>query len=337
MTNEAGVQGEGRTALVLAGAVAQGAFGAGAVSYLADNDVRIGPIAATSSGALTAAVVAAGVATGELAYAAGVAKDLWLDHAAWKDIAHVSPADWLHARGVMDTSRVIAIVREGIQRVVEHARGRREPAATTLTLVMTSLGALANDVEPLPTYEKAVVFATADLLAPTKWDAIATAAAASATFPGVFAPTIVDGTPCIDGGAVNNAPISYALDDPGVRRVIVVTSESSHPPETRIGGAELIEKLADIVIHERIAHDLAVANKTNALLKDVKAALESTGATDETRAEVLRALGWRELDLRVIRPAPPLSGTSFSGFSDRALRQEYIEAGARAAAVALAK
>jgi predicted acylesterase/phospholipase RssA len=330
--------------LVMAGAVARGAFGIGAVSGLVERQWPIRRIAAASSGALTAAIVAAGAATGQLAYATEVATDLWLNHAAWSNVTHVSLGDWLHARGLLDTTAIVAIVQDAIRGIVERApRGAEQVGFKKLTLVTTSLSPLPHTVGILPTYEKAASFARDDFFDPAQWPRIATFAAASATFPGVFAPTLVtgidgvDGDPCVDGGVVNNTPISYVLDDPAVDSVVVISSEASQPAATaRVGGLDLVGRIADIAINERIGHDMRVAMKTNARLREVVRALEATGATSETRDRVLGALGWRDVDLVLIHPDPPLSGTSFSGFFDRDLRMAYIRAGQRAAESSLA-
>jgi predicted acylesterase/phospholipase RssA len=326
----------GGIALVLSGAVAKGAFGVGAIEVFAAKGWPIRRIAATSSGALTAAVLGAGVATGQLRHAAEVARNLWLDHGAWSDITHVSWADWLHARGLSDTSKLVALVQEGIQRVVESApSGVRAPVK--VTLVTSSLSALPAADESLPRYELEKDFDTSDFLDSAMWSEIATCAAASASFPGLFSPTMLDGLPCVDGGAVNNAPISYLLDDPQVQTVIVITTESFArlPPTAAPGGADLVAKLADILINERIAHDLGQAQRTNSLLHKVTSALDSTGASAQTRAAVLEALGWRDLRLILVFPDPPLPGTSLSAFSNRDLRRAYIEAGRVAAEKAL--
>ncbi len=323
-------------ALVLSGAVAKGAFGVGVVGVFAANGWPIRRIAATSSGALTAAVLGAGVATGQLEHAADVARSLWLDHGAWGDITHVSWSDWLHARGLSDTSKLVALVEEGIQRVVERAPVGGVRAPVKVTLVAGSLTALPADDEPLPRYELDRNFDASDFLDRSMWSEIATCAAASATFPGLFSPTMVDGRPCVDGGAVNNAPISCVLDDPQVQTVIVVTTEAlTPPPAGEPGGADLVAKLADILINERIAHDFGQAQRTNVLLRGVVSALDSTGATAQTRAAVLGALGWRDLRLVLVCPDPALPGTALSGFADRELRRAYIEAGRVAAEKAL--
>ena len=323
-------------ALVLAGAVAKGAFAVGAVTHVARENVRIRRIAATSSGALTAAVLGAGMATGRFEVAAEVATDLWLNHGAWSDIAHVTLGDWFHASGLLDTSNIAALVRDGIQKVMGKPPFAWPPAPSRVTLITTRLVPKPTPSDDLPLYEHALHFGTSDYFDESRWDVIAQAAAASATFPAVFAPTIIDGDAFVDGGAVNNAPISHVLDEPDVRTVLVVTSEASTPdPTVPSGGVDLVGKLADILINERVSVDIASARKTNARLRRVADALESTGAGAATAQAVLAALGYRELQVILIHPDPTLAGTAFSAFFDRELRRTYIEEGIRAAQVAL--
>lgn len=327
---------EGGVGLVLAGAVTQGAFGAGAVCTLAERRPRILQIAGTSSGALNAVLVAAGVATGELANAASVLARLWLDHGSWNDVAHVKVGDWFHARGVFDTTRLSAVVQEGLGEVVG-ARGQsRVTAPVRVTLVTTNLDGIrrADSVVPLPTYEQPIAFTESDLLDPARWPVIANAAVASATFPGVFSPTraaAAGGAPCIDGGAVNNAPISYVLRDPEVRKVVVVTSESSQLEiKPDFGGADLAAKIADVLIHERVAYDLLAAHKANKRYDAIRRALDESSIPSEVRSRVLAACGYRPLELYLVHPEAPLSGDAFSGFFSRAQRSGYVEAGKRA-------
>jgi NTE family protein len=328
---------EGETAaLVLAGAVAKGAFAVGAVTHVARAGVPIRRIAATSSGALTAAVLGAGMATGRLAYAAEVATDIWLNHGTWSEIAHVTLGDWFHASGLLDTSNIASLVREGIHAVMSAAPCGAPAGPSRTTVITTRLVPKPSPADELPIYEHPIHFDADDYFDESRWDGIAQAAAASATFPAVFAPTMIGGEAFVDGGAVNNAPISHVLDDPGVHRVVVVTSEASAPDQgVPGGGADLIGKLADILINERVSVDIASARKTNALLRRVTEALQSTGASAETERKVVAALGWREIDLILVHPAPALVGSAFAAFFDRDLRRTYIEEGIRAAASAL--
>src|ERR1700742_3677102 len=105
-------------ALVLAGSVAQGAFGVGAAMAVAKRGWPVQRIAATSSGALTAAVIGAGVATGRFLLATEVARDQWIRHGAFHDFGHVSLSNLWRGRGLLDTSRLVSVVEEGIARVV---------------------------------------------------------------------------------------------------------------------------------------------------------------------------------------------------------------------------
>ncbi len=319
--------------LVLAGAVAQGAFGAGAVSAFANQQPRILQIAGTSSGALNAVVVAAGVATGQLDRATSILTRLWLDHGAWTDVAHFRVNDWFHARGLLDTKRLSEIVQDGIGEVLQGWGGASPRAPVNVTLVATNLDGRPGPASAvcLPTYEQPIQFTAEDFVDSAKWPLIANAAVASATFPGLFSPTkatAADGAPCIDGGAVNNAPISYVLEDARVHKVVVVTSASSRwAVRSDFGGADLAAKVADALIQERVAHDLVAAHKANRRYEAIGRALDESNVQASVKTRVLEASGYRMVDLYLVRPDPPLIGDAFSGFCSRSQRSSYIEAG----------
>jgi NTE family protein len=325
--------------LVLAGAVAQGAFGAGVVSAFATKRPRILQIAGTSSGALNAVLVAAGVATGQLERATSVLVNLWLDHGSWTGIAHFQVGDWFHARGLLDTKRLNEIVQEGIGEILKGWAGVSAKAPVTLTLVAANLDGRqrTGSVVPLPTYEEPMTFTEKDFIDSSRWPVIANAAVASATFPGVFSPTkaiAAGGVPCVDGGAVNNAPISYVIRDPQVQKVVVVTSESSQlEAKPDFGGADLVAKVTDALIHERVASDLVAAHKANKRYEALARELSVSGVPAAVKARVLLASGYRIVDLYLVRPDPPLVGDAFSGFFSRARRSSYVEAGQGAAMI----
>ena len=324
----------GVVGLVLSGAVAQGAFEAGVLASLAARAPRISRIAGTSSGALNAVVAAAGVATGRLDLAATVLKKLWLDDGSWQHIADVPLADWLHLRGIFNTKRLRELVRKAIGDVVTGFSGK--PAPLMLTLVTTNLDALPRTVgaRPLPTYEQPITFGAEEIVDPDSWHVIANAAAASATFPGLFSPTRIDGAQCIDGGAVNNTPISYVLDASDVDTVVIVTTESpTVPKDGSLGGTALLARVASALIHERIACDVRAAQKANGRYEAVARALE--GAPVETRDRVLEALAYRPIALYLVQPETALPGDAFSGFSRRDQRSAYLLAGEQAPMVRL--
>jgi predicted acylesterase/phospholipase RssA len=140
---------------------------------------------------------------------------------------------------------------------------------------------------------------------------------------------------CIDGGAVNNAPISCAIDA-GVDRVIVVSGNPVHEQsQGSLAGGELIGEVVDIAINERLFRDLLTARKVNKKLAAVGRALEDVSISDAERAAVLGALGWKPLQIVEIRPEQPLRGNAFAALGNGDLRREYIGRGREAAEQAL--
>jgi predicted acylesterase/phospholipase RssA len=326
----------GSVGLVFSGAVAQGGFEAGALGTLAQTRPRIVRIAGTSSGALNATVAAAGVATGQLEKAATVLEKLWVEDGSWQHIADLPLSDWLHLRGAFDTRRLQELVRTALGEVLDGWEGK--PAPVRLTLVTTNLDAIPRPAGgvPLPTYEQPVTFSADEIVDSANWKRIANAAAASATFPGLFSPTSFDGAPCIDGGAVNNAPISHVLEEPDVDTVVVVTTESPIiPQEASLGGTALIARIAAALINERIAYDLTQAKKVNEQYRAIARALDDAGVSSGAKNDVLKATGMRPIALYLVQPGEPLPGDAFSGFRDRDQRVACIAAGRKASMVRL--
>jgi len=342
----------GKAGLVLAGAVAQGGFDAGAVEMLAEKHPeiasRIARVAGTSSGALNAAVIAVGAATGQLRKAARVLRELWIEDGSLSRIARLRILDWphlwldrAHLRGVLETAQLQALVEKAIGEVMTGWNGVRE--AVTLTLVTTNLNGLGGPrgPVPLPVYEQPITFDTDALVDAAGRRRIAHAAAASATFPALFVPTAFDGSPCIDGGAVNNAPLSYVLRDPkttprgdrtkkpDVDTVVVVTAESAQLQKViKLGGDALAARVASALIDERIAYDLAQTVETNARYESLRSALE--GITETQKEKILAAAGCWPVKLYLVQPGAPLEGDAFSGFLHKDLRQGYVDAGRNA-------
>jgi len=325
--------------LVLAGAVAKGAFEIGAAQVLARRPRRITRVAATSSGALNAAILGAGLAFDQFSTAVDVASDLWKEDGSWAGIAHVSLGALVHLEGVLDTTKMAALGKQGIAVIADRAGAEARTTADRLkvTLITSDLRGLHGE-GALPTYERPLQFTAADFRDPARWDAIATAAAASASFPGLLSPTLVDGGPCVDGGAVNNAPISYLLDnESAIASVITITAQPLTPVAVSptLGGANLISHLADVLTNERLSRDLLQAQKTNARLQAVEDAMTRANVSAEAAKAIRMALGWRHLSQTLICPDLPLPGTSFAGFGNAQLRAAYITAGIEAAEKAL--
>jgi predicted acylesterase/phospholipase RssA len=156
---------------------------------------------------------------------------------------------------------------------------------------------------PKGTHEMVWEFLEQDFQDQSKFEHIATCAAASASFPGLFAPTEVEGALVVDGGLVDNAPISYVSGGHSacLDEVIVVTDYVASDTPRELGGLEYLTRIADIAIYERMMREL-----------------DTRGTGGPT--------------VRVLEPSHPLSGSSFAGLGSAALRREYVCAGRERAA-----
>jgi predicted acylesterase/phospholipase RssA len=141
--------------------------------------------------------------------------------------------------------------------------------------------------------------------------------------------------PCVDGGVVNNTPITWAIEG-GADRVIVVTGNpAAEGRDHELSGVELLAHEVDIAINERLFRDLLYARSVNDKLKRLEGAFQSQNLNDAQRSEVLKALRWKPLDIVEIRPTRALPGNAFSGLRDRDVRREYLKIGRESARAAL--
>src|SRR5678815_1011425 len=93
-------------ALILAGAVAKGAFEAGALSVLAHADIPFLRIVSASAGSLNSAVFAAGTRVGRPREAAQRLVDLWTSYASWDHVFSPSAHGLFGLRGLSKTDKV---------------------------------------------------------------------------------------------------------------------------------------------------------------------------------------------------------------------------------------
>jgi NTE family protein len=324
------------TALILAGAVAKGAFEAGVLSVLAREAIDVTSVVATSAGALNGALFAAGIACERLPEASDILRQLWEEKARWSQILRPSLAGTVAVRGFSSTAALQALLDDALAQIVESGP---PVAPVRLQLVTTRLRGeeRQNGADGATTFEHAFAFHERDFAASHDRQRISRAAVASAAFPFLFEPVDDEALgPCIDGGAVNNAPISYALDA-SVSRVIVVTGNPLKAPDQEsLGGLDLLGQVVDIAINERLFRDLLQARKVNAKLERVEAVAAELGLNTQQREKIVAALGWKPLEVIEIRPEVPLEGNAFKAFGNGQLRRDYIELGVEAAERALA-
>lgn len=316
-------------AVVLAGGVARGAFEAGVLQVLADTDLRVVRIVAASSGALSGTYFAAAIRARRTRQAARELAELWRDHGGWQDVLHLSPRGILQRRGFADTSRIRALLRRHIRPVVS-----ADPASINLRLIVSPVAGARGTIgdAPATTYEHMLEFDGADFDSQAGLERVFTAAVASSSLPLLFTPTHVPGLgDCVDGGAVNNTPVEYALDDSTglqIDAAIVVTptvAVKARGARPLIGG-QLLAQYVEMLINERLYRDLRDIERVNRSLARLAALPLDAGQL----AAVKRALGWehaRRLHVVPIRPLAPLPGTTLSGLLHRAERAACIDIG----------
>ena len=145
-------------AVILAGAVAKGAFAAGVVQQLARTNARVVRIVAASSGALNGLLFAAGIRAGAPTAAADRLVELWSDHAGWAQVFHVSLGDLVRREGVSDDKKLLALIRDNVQPNVS-----RPGTDIELRLVVAPLHGARGSIagQPATTFEQVIDFSGA--------------------------------------------------------------------------------------------------------------------------------------------------------------------------------
>jgi len=315
-----------RTALVLAGAVAKGAFQAGALEVLHEKGWRFSRVVAASSGAINGAYWVAAVRAGREGDAAKALSALWRDRAGI-GIFHLSLGGILRERGLSTGDRIAALLEQAVGAWLPGEKQRAE-----LRIVVAPLSGVDGRIGSTraTTYQYVFKFRDADFDTREDREKVFRAATASGAFPGAFAPVELPGLgQCVDGGKVD--------------RIVVVTPhplvfEAPRSPRRPEGGLTLVGRIADILINERLFRDLREAEAVNGRLEALER-LRRDGTLDDAQLEkVQRAadLGEaRRLEILQVRPAKELAGNPFSGFFSRDLRKAYLDAGRAAATTAL--
>jgi len=215
------------TAFVLSGGANLGATQVGMLMALQESGVRPDLVIGTSVGALNGSWVAADAPLDELG-------DLWRSLRRGR----VFPADPLGGLLGFAGRRDHLVSDRGLRRLLrEHLRFERlEDAPVALhvlaTDVLTGLGVLLSEG---PAVESIL---------------------ASAAIPGVLPPVPIDGRHYMDGGVVNNTPISHAVEL-GADTVFVLATGYScalhQPPRSALG---MSLHAVTLMIHQRLSLDV---------------------------------------------------------------------------------
>jgi predicted acylesterase/phospholipase RssA len=329
-------------ALILAGAVAKGAWTAGALRVLTEpqTQARLGldirRIAAASSGAINGSFLASRLRDGSEAADMPLLEELWIAQGDFASVFDVSLRALAARRGISTSKKVRALLER-------HIPPRAGTRPIDLAVVVTNIDGEVDvvDRELATTYERCVHF-TGDVFGESaRLEALYDAVVASAAFPVAFEPSEIQlgarRVRCVDGGTVNDSPVKYALGGDGdIDRVFVLAPFPKVRHTTRkLHGVALLSHLLDVLIEERLFRDLREAHEVNRALRALERALPIGGL----RERALGALGWEHrhvVEVIEIRPPAELEGDAFAGFFSRRLREDYVQAGAEAARAALA-
>lgn len=171
------------TAFVLSGGANLGAAQVGMLAAVAESDVRPDLVVGTSVGALNGAWVAAGAPLDELAD-------------VWRSLRRSSAFPASPLRGLLGLSgRTDHLVSNRSLRRILHDNlrfDRLEDAPTPLHVVVTDVLSGAGVLLSSGPAESTIL--------------------ASAAIPGVLPPVLLDGRAHMDGGVVDNSPISHAVE-----------------------------------------------------------------------------------------------------------------------------
>jgi predicted acylesterase/phospholipase RssA len=324
-------------ALVLAGAVAKGAFAAGALSVLSEPETKarlglnITRIVGASSGALNGVYYAAAIRAGAEAFAGQRLAQLWLDDATLRGAFDFSLHDIFGGLGLSSDKKVLALLREQIKPC-----DGRQPVELRVIVTNASGELISVDGRPATTFEHVVDATGADFDTTESLERILLAVAASAALPGVYAPVAIElggrTVQGFDGGIVDDAPLGHAIEGvPDLSRVFVCAPfprVRTEPQDLR--GLALAGHIFDLLVQQRLIRDLHRVADTNRVL----AQLPSIVADPRERDALLDALGWagrRPVQIVEIRPEADLPGNAFSGFTSLELRRGYVQAGVEAA------
>ena len=264
------------TAFVLAGGGSRGAVQVGMLAELVDRGIRADSVYGASVGAVNGAAYCGDPTPAGMERLA----DVWL-HLADDD---VFPRSRVHGPWQWFQQRPSVHSIGGLRRVVAQALTfeNLEDAPIPLEIVATSLAdGRDRRISQGPALD---------------------AVLASAAIPGVFPPVLIGDELLVDGGVVDNVPISRAVEDGATRIYVLLCGPlHSHPPEPR-RPAEAVLTALFVAVHARFVRELeqlppgveavvfSGGGGPSATYHDFSSTVELIA---EGRAEVAAALGRR--------------------------------------------
>ena len=323
-------------ALVLPGAVARGAFEAGVIQILVQENLQINRIVTTSSGALNGITLAYGIRFGREKEMAEKLVNMWIERGSWHGAMSFNPFHLFNIRGLSDSDRILKMMRDII-----------EPSETPpvseveLCIIICPLNGVMGSIngKEATTYEKILRFTGKDFDTKEGLENMFQAVTAATAFPILFEPVKFDGYGyCVDGAAVNNAPIRVALEEPEVEHVIMpIAFPKMMKAGDKKSGFGLLTHLAEILVNERLYRDLKNAYHENEQSDQLAKMVEEGFITKEQFEKINKVIDIRKVEITEIRPDMALQGSSFAGFFHKENREQLVKDGIEAALKSLNK
>lgn len=211
----------GRIGLALGGGAVLGAAHVGVLRALQEKEISISCLSGTSVGALVASLYAFGVSVRQL--------EEMVRRLKWLDVSALS----LSRYGLLSNQKLGQIIREIVGEV-------------KVEMAVLPLAIMATDIA---TGEKVVI---------TEGD-LATAVMASAAVPGIFVPVERQGRLLMDGGLVENVPLS-PLPDLGATFVIGVNLTARRNYRRPRNLIDLLTNTFDILVNTSVASQINQAD-----------------------------------------------------------------------------
>ena len=220
-----------KTALVLGGGGTRGAAQVGMLAVLAEVGFVPDAIYGSSVGAVNGAAFAGDPTPQGVERLAGI----------WRGISggDVYPKRRVHGPWQFLQQRESIHPNAGLLQIIEEGIGydRLEDAAVPLEVVATSM-----------TDGRERWFVTGPAVK---------AVLASAAIPAIFPPVVIDGDRLIDGGVVDNVPISRAIDAGATRIVVLLCGPPTYTPAPTKRPVEALLNALFISIHARFSREMA--------------------------------------------------------------------------------
>jgi NTE family protein len=280
-----------KTAFVLAGGGSRGAVQVGMLGELVERGIRADRVFGASVGAINGAAYAGNPSQEGIERMAGI----------WRALkgTDVFPRSALHGPWAFLQKRASVHSNSGLRAIIEAGIDFESLQDTTIPFEVVTTS-LTDGRERWITHGNAVE-----------------AILASSAIPSIFPPVVIDGDVLVDGGVVNNVPISRAMGAGCTRIYVLLCGPLHYHPPLPKRPAEAALTAFFVAVHARFVRELAMlppgievvvfsgGGEPSAQYRDFSATAELIEEGRAEVAEVLDRYAGTSQDLAPHRPSAP--------------------------------